>query len=257
MDRRRIKTRIEQVTKELEAVRKSRALHRKRRQVSHVSVISLAGYTNAGKSTLLNKLTKSDAYVEDKLFATLDPTTRKLRLPSGKQVVLTDTVGFINNLPHDLIEAFKATFEEIGAADLVLHVHDASHPFQAEQSDVVTKLLTEIGVTETPVIHVYNKMDRASQIVERTSPRLAPFVNVSALEGQGLEKLLDVIDRQLQAAAVQVDLYLPSDDPALVFKLARDGKILLKEEGPNITHCRVKLTEEALQRWSKYLETAS
>ena len=116
-----------------------------------------------------------------------------------------------------MIEAFKATFEEIGAADLVLHVHDASHPFQSEQSEVVTKLLKEIGITETPVIHVYNKMDRASGVVERTSPRLAPFVNVSALEGSGLDKLLTTIDQQLRTAAVQVDLYLPSDDPGLVF----------------------------------------
>jgi len=254
MDRRRIKTRIEQVTKELEAVRKSRALHRKRRQASHVPVISLAGYTNAGKSTLMNKLTNSDAYVENKLFATLDPMTRKLRLPSGKQVVMTDTVGFINNLPHDLIEAFKATFEEIGAADIIVHVHDASHPFQVEQSEVVSKLLSEIGVSETPVIHVYNKMDLASGAVERTTPREPPFVNVSALDGAGLDRLLSLIDQHLQETAVPVDLYLPADEPGLIFNLARDGKILFQEPNLDTIRCRVKLTEEALQRWSQYLE---
>jgi GTPase len=253
MDRRRIKNRIEQVSKELESVRKSRALHRKRRQSSHVPIIALAGYTNAGKSTLINRLTKSDVYVEDKLFATLDPTTRKLLLPSGRRIVVTDTVGFINHLPHHLVEAFKATFEEIATADLILHVHDASHAYQTQQAKVVTDLLKEIGAAEKPVIHVYNKIDRVQSLGERTTSRLAPFVNVSALEGTGIDKLLEMIDTHLQQLTAPVDLYLPSGDPSLVFKLARDGKIILQEEGPHIVHCRVELTEEALQRWSAYL----
>ena len=134
MDRRRVKERIEQVTKSLDVVRKSRALHRSRRKASKVSTIALVGYTNSGKSTLLNALTNAKVYAENKLFATLDPTTRKLYLPSGRQAVLTDTVGFINNLPHNLIEAFKATFEEVSEANLVLHVHDSSHPAQHQQN---------------------------------------------------------------------------------------------------------------------------
>jgi len=254
-DRRRIKTRMEHVIKELENVRQTRELHRKRRKASHVPLIALAGYTNAGKSTLLNKLTHADAYVEDKLFATLDPTTRKLRLPSGKHIVVTDTVGFINKLPTHLVEAFKATFEEIATADLILHVHDASHTFESQHAGVVTALLKEIGAAETRVIHVYNKIDLATKATERMGQRENPFVNISAISGQGTEKLLELIDLTLQEilTSAPVDLYLPSDDTTLLFKLAHDGQIISQEEGPNIIHLRVKLSEEALQRWSEYL----
>jgi GTP-binding protein HflX len=266
MDRRRVKTRIEQVTKELESVRQSRDLHRKRRQASHIPVIALTGYTNSGKSTLLNKLTRSDVYVENKFFATLDPTTRKLRLPSGKMVVMTDTVGFISNLPHLLVEAFKATFEEIATADIILHVHDASHPFENEQSKTVSDLLKEIGVVNKPVLHAYNKIDCNKSLDETSEPqhnnpyhstsfRETPFVNVSALIGTSLDRLLESIDHILLELTKSVDLYLPASEPALVFNLARDGKILIQEEGPNIIHCRVELSEEALQRWSRFLVT--
>ncbi len=254
MDRRRIRTRMEYVTKELDAVRKSRELHRQRRQSSRVPVISLAGYTNAGKSTLLNKLTRSDVYVEDKLFATLDPTTRKLRLPRGRNVVITDTVGFINHLPHHLIEAFKATFEEITAADLILHVHDASHTQASLQSKVVTDLLSEIGTKDKPVIHVYNKIDKTQEPAEKSTQRESPFVNVSAVSGEGIEKLLTAIEDHLLKMAIPVDLYLPAGEPALIFDLARDGKIISQSQGPHIVHCRVELSEEALQRWSSFLD---
>jgi GTP-binding protein HflX len=252
-DRRRIKTRMEHVERDLEGVRQTRELHRKRRKESHIPLIALAGYTNTGKSTLLNKLTKAQAYVEDKLFATLDPTTRKLSLPSGKMIVATDTVGFINKLPTHLVEAFKATFEEIATADLILHIHDASHAFESQHSEVVEKLLREIGVTETPIIHIYNKIDLTSQRQERLTQRHNPFINVSAISGEGIPKLLALIDEQLQHLMRPVDLYLPSEDPGLVFRLAREGKIIFREDGPNVIHCRVKLTEEALQKWSLYL----
>lgn len=253
-DRRRINVRIEHIEKELEAVRKSRELHRKRRRTSHVTVVALVGYTNAGKSSLLNKLTGAHVYTEDKLFATLDPTTRKLYMPSGRQVVLTDTVGFINNLPHHLIEAFKATFEEINEADLILHVHDASHPLQGEQSKTVFSLLKELGADAKPVIHVYNKIDLIPKNQIVSGPREAPFVNVSALNGTGLDDLLQQIETHLKEMTVPVDLYLPSADPSLVFKLARDGKIVSQDSGPHVIHCRVELSQEALQRWSKYLD---
>jgi len=253
MDRRRIKQRIEYVTGELEHVRQSRDLHRKRRKASHVPVIALAGYTNAGKSTLLNRLTKSDIYTEDKLFATLDPTTRKLRLPSGRRTVITDTVGFINGLPHHLVEAFKATFEEIASADIILHVHDASHALQSLHSQTVIDLLKEIGVVNKPMVHVYNKIDSAPLTLRTPTARVPPFVNVSALKGLGIDELLEMLDQALANLTFPVDLYLPSSDPSLVFNLARDGKILLQEQGPNVIHCRVELNEEALQRWSRFL----
>jgi GTP-binding protein HflX len=250
MDRRRIHTRVTHVEKELEVVRRTRDQHRKRRQASRVPVIALAGYTNAGKSTLLNALTKSDVLSEDKLFATLDPTTRKLRLPTGRPAVLTDTVGFINNLPHSLIEAFKATFEEIGEADVILHIHDASHSFETLQTDVVTKLLKEIEVKDKPILHVYNKTDLPNI---KASQRISPFVNVSALTGEGLDQLLQLIDQTLSSTTKIVELYIPATEPNLLFKLARDGKILKQEAGEHVVHCQVQLSEEALQRWSQYL----
>lgn len=255
-DRRRVKTRMEHVSKELESVRQTRELHRKRRKASHIPLIALAGYTNAGKSTLLNKLTRADAYVEDKLFATLDPTTRKLRLPSGKHIVVTDTVGFINKLPSHLVEAFKGTFEEIATADLILHVHDASHTFESQHGGVVTSLLKEIGAGDTPTIHVYNKIDLATKATERMGKRENPFINVSAISGEGIEKLLELIDQNLQLTltSIPVDIYLPANDTTLLFKLARDGQILSQEEGPNIIHLKVKFSEEALTRWVEYME---
>ncbi len=257
MDRRQIQTRIEQVTKELEAVRKTRQLHRNRRKASRIPVIALVGYTNAGKSTLLNRLTKSAVHTEDKLFATLDPTTRKLHLPSSKNVLLTDTVGFINNLPHDLIEAFKATFEEINEADIILHIHDVAHPNAAGQSEVVTKLMKELGLNQ-PIIHVYNKADliEASRMPVKIKKQ-TPYVTVSALSGDGIKELLTLIDEEINRTSSTVDLYLPASDPGLVFNLARDGQILFQESGDYIIHCRVKLSTEALQRWSSYLEPSN
>lgn len=251
-DRRRVKIRIEQVKKDLESIRKSRALHRNRRTQSRVSTIALVGYTNSGKSTLLNALTNAKVLSEDKLFATLDPTTRKLYLPSGRQAVLTDTVGFINQLPHHLVEAFKATFEEIGEADLILHVHDASHPLQMQHSEVVTTLLKEINVDNKKVLHVYNKIDITPSVTS-SSHRLLPFVNVSALTGTGLSDLTAAIEEEFKQMLISVDLYLPASEPGLIFKLSRDGKIISQEQGDHILHCKVQLSEEALQRWSIYL----
>ncbi|MFI5206145.1 MAG: HflX GTPase family protein, partial [Candidatus Paceibacterales bacterium] len=233
------------------------ALHRSRRHQSRVITIALVGYTNAGKSTILNQLTNAKVLAENKLFATLDPTTRKLFLPSGRQAVLTDTVGFINNLPLHLVEAFKATFEEIAEADFVLHVHDASHPSQKQHADTVTKMLEELGVNSACILNVYNKCDLLQGTSESNRFRINPFVNVSALTGEGLDGLISAIEERLKQMVKPVDLYLPATDPGLVFKLARDGKILNQEQGEHIIHCRVELSEEALQRWSKYLQDHS
>lgn len=255
MDRRRISTRIEKLEAQIEAVRKTRELHRSRRKKTRVPLIALTGYTNSGKSTLLNRMTKSEVFTEDKLFATLDPTTRKLRLPSGRMTVATDTVGFISHLPHHLVEAFKATFEEVSEADIILFVHDGSHPEEALHTKVVMDLLKGIGADQKPIIHVYNKHDLVENIHVRNPQRLHPFVNVSALTGKGLDSLFEAIEHQLDSLTKEVDLYLPSADPSLVYELAREVEILEQEQGPNIIHCRVKITDEALQRWSSYLES--
>jgi GTP-binding protein HflX len=200
---------------------------------------------------LLNALTNAKVASENKLFATLDPITRKIFLPSGKQAVLTDTVGFINNLPHNLIEAFKATFEEINEANLILHVHDASHPLQKEHATTVSNLLKDLHVDSQKVLNVYNKMDIVRS--QTNVNRILPFVNVSALTGQGLDELLSVIDEQFKKTLVKTDLYLPLNDTSLLFKLARDAKIISQEQGDHIIHCKVEIAEDALQRWSKYL----
>ncbi|MCC6277072.1 MAG: GTPase HflX [Oligoflexia bacterium] len=253
MDRRRIYTRISHLEKELDSVRKTRDQHRKRRHSSRVPIVALAGYTNSGKSTLLNRLTKSHVLSEDKLFATLDPTTRKIRLPSGRPAVLTDTVGFINNLPHTLVEAFKATFEEISESDLIIHVHDAANPFESLHTKVVTDLLKDIQAHEKPIIHAYNKIDLVTDLSERTAQRIVPFVNISATTGKGLDSLLELIGQSLVTMTQTVELYLPSNDPSLVYKLARDGKILKQEAGAHVIKCQVQISEEALQRWSQYI----
>ncbi len=159
-DRRRVQDRISKISHELELVRQQRGIQRSVRQRNNWPLASIVGYTNAGKSTLLNALTGAEVMVKDILFATLDPTTRRLRLPTNQNVLLTDTVGFIRKLPHGLVEAFKATLEEVVQADLLLHVADISHPQAEEQIAAVNAVLAEIGAGEKPTIMVFNKMDR-------------------------------------------------------------------------------------------------
>jgi len=256
IDRRRIKEKITRLKRELDVVRRNRALHRARRQTSRIPSIALVGYTNSGKSTLFNVLTKSQVLAEDILFATLDPTTRKYFLSSQRQVLLTDTVGFIHNLPHDLVEAFKATFEEVEEADVLLHVMDLSHPSLALHSKVSMEQIKKLGLENKPIIHVYNKADLATPLRRSFGdvPKLNPSVAVSSLTGEGLDQLAQLIERTLSQMTKVVDLYLPTESYQLIFRLDRDARILKREEGPTIIHCQVELTDEALQRWSKYLE---
>ncbi len=213
MDRRLVKRRIQQLRRELEAVRKHRSLHRQRRSRQGVPVVSLVGYTNAGKSTLMQALSGAEVMVADKLFATLDPLTRRVPLPDGGYFLLTDTVGFINKLPPQLVAAFRATLEELEEADLLLHVIDITHPNAAEQAEVVERTLAELGLAHKPRIAVFNKVDRLAggdgalpdeAIVQEFLPYIRQWqpraVLVSALRGWGLEELL----RQIQAALAQV-----------------------------------------------------
>ncbi|MFD2673021.1 GTPase HflX [Marinicrinis sediminis] len=189
-DRRHIRTRIRDLKRQLEQVTKHRKLYRERRQKNGVPQVALVGYTNAGKSTLLNQLTGADTLSENRLFATLDPTTRKLKLPSGREIMLTDTVGFIQRLPHDLVAAFKSTLEEVLEADLILHVVDASHPYAAEQIRVVDDVLGQLGAQGKEQILVYNKMDQVSQqeaVISASSDH--PNVKLSALDRKDLHQL--------------------------------------------------------------------
>jgi GTP-binding protein HflX len=198
-DRRLIRKRIQRLQSQIEAVRRHRALYRRKRRDSRIPVIALVGYTNAGKSTLLNALSRADVLVEDRLFSTLDPVTRRLALPDGKQVLLTDTVGFIHKLPPSIVAAFRATLEELTEADLLVHVVDITHNDAAEQFQTVLEILAELGLADKPQLTVLNKMDKvAGNQEEMNGLALATVVKppddntlaISALKGWGQDKLL-------------------------------------------------------------------
>ena len=218
LDRRRILERIDRFRADLQDVRRHRAEQRRGRRRHGWGLVSLVGYTNAGKSTLLNALTGADVLAYDKLFATLDPTTRQLRLPNHQQALLTDTVGFIRKLPHGLIESFKATLEEVSHADLLVHVVDASHPQVEEQMAAVDAVLKELGVEDRPVLYALNKMDepdaraRAASIAARHSP----CVEVSALRGDGLDELRAALADQLRDRSIRAVISVPQSEARLL-----------------------------------------
>ncbi|HMJ90023.1 MAG TPA: GTPase HflX, partial [Candidatus Acidoferrum sp.] len=191
-DRRKVSERIDKIREELEMVRRQRSTQRTGRKRSEWPLASIVGYTNAGKSTLLNKLTGANVLAENILFATLDPTTRRLRLPTNQNVLLSDTVGFIRKLPHDLVEAFKATLEEVVEADLLIHVVDISHPKADEQIEAVNSVLRDLGATDKPTLMVFNKMDRFQMngVFARHRERFPNAVAISAKTGEGIDALL-------------------------------------------------------------------
>ncbi len=227
-DRRRVQDRIARITRELDEVRQHRSTQREGRQRRLWPLASIVGYTNAGKSTLLNCLTGASTLAEDKLFATLDPTTRRLHLPSNQNVLLTDTVGFIRKLPHGLVEAFKATLEEVVVADLLLHVVDVSHPNAEAQIEAVNQVLQEIGAAEQPTLMVFNKidrfqtMDRAQQFLERYPKSVA----VSAKSGNGIPQLLAELGAALRPIRQFVELKLPHEASAVIAKLHEVGEVV-------------------------------
>jgi len=197
-DRRKIRARISALKEQIEQVRKERALKRERRRGTMIPSASIIGYTNAGKSTLLNSLTSAGVLVEDKLFATLDPTTRRLYLPSGRTILVTDTVGFIQKLPHQLVTAFRATLEEVTESDLLLHVVDISQPYYEKQIEAVYNVLEELGGITKPILTILNKTDQAEKkAIAAALKKYQPACPVSALKKEGLEKLLATIDGQL------------------------------------------------------------
>ncbi|MCC8123173.1 MAG: GTPase HflX [Oscillospiraceae bacterium] len=221
-DRRHIRRKIAKLQEELEQVRRVRGTQRQRREKNEVPVVALVGYTNAGKSTLLNALTGADIPANDRLFDTLDTTTRTLEISDTCTVLLSDTVGFIQKLPHHLVEAFKATLEELAFADLLLHVIDASNPTWREQAEVVEALITELGASKTPRIDVFNKCDCYTGDI---MPHGEHIVSISAKTGQGLDALRDVIGQHLDKGAAKVTLHIPYDQGGLVDMLYREAKV--------------------------------
>jgi GTP-binding protein HflX len=227
VDRRDIRRRISHLKGDLEKVRAHRSRHRSRRKQSRIPVVSLVGYTNAGKSTLLNHLADADVYVADQLFATLDPTTRRVELPGGQRALFTDTVGFIQKLPTHLVAAFRATLEEITEADLLLHVIDITHPNARAQANAVYQTLEDIEADHIPILTVLNKIDRLSD-PEHAQEALADFdgaVAISALTGQGIETLLDTVREQLFENFTSINVRLPYENGALISLFHEFGQV--------------------------------
>lgn len=231
IDRRRIRERIAQLKQELERVRTHRRLYRRRRRRAAVRVVAIVGYTNAGKSTLLNAISGAEVLVENKLFATLDPTTRRVLLPQGQAALFTDTVGFIQKLPTQLVAAFRATLEEINDADLLLHILDITHPNALLQSRVVQDTLKELGAIDMPVLVALNKVDRlnSSDQVQHMMREFPNSLAISAREGIGLEEMLGRIEAILSENLVRIKAWIPYREGELVSLFYRQGLVEREE----------------------------
>ncbi|MFZ5639146.1 MAG: GTPase HflX [Bacillota bacterium] len=230
MDRRRIRKRIADLARNLAEVRKNRSLQRKNRKSVPLPTVALVGYTNAGKSSLLNSLTDADVLAEDKLFATLDPTTRRLELPDNNEILLTDTVGFINKLPHHLVAAFRATLEEVVEADILVHVVDAGHPAMKEQMDAVNSVLTGLGAVEKPTLTAFNKVDLLpAHVADSLLKKYSPSVAVSAKEKTGFDGLKAAILRLLPVKRRQAILAVPYGRSDIVALVHEKGKVITEE----------------------------
>ncbi len=250
VDRRRVRDKITKIKKELTKVTSSREIHRKKRESIPLLGVTLVGYTNAGKSTLFNALANATQMVEDKLFATLDPKTKKLKLPSGREILLTDTVGFIHNLPHQLVEAFQSTFEEISSSDLLLHVVDGAHPNFRHHMDVVSKVLQELSLDNIPLINVMNKMDHSGFEFHPNGGKTLP---VSALGHLGLDNLLSAMDEILAKREALIKLFLPHPYGGLLSNLYSYGRVISSRVDANGVFVEVSLSEKWQRKFSDYV----
>ena len=259
LDRRYIRSRIDQLNKELTEIRENRATLRKKRIRAGQPVIALVGYTNAGKSTLLNSLTGADAFAEDKLFATLDTTTRKTALEGGTEVLFTDTVGFINKLPHHLIRAFRATLEELQYADILLHVVDSSNPAYREQMKVVYETLQKLECIDKPIVTALNKHDLRQNDDENAEPLLTTDTNagytlpISAVTGENLPRLLLTLEKVIQSMRKKIAVLIPYSEGALANQVHTTCELLTSEHKDDGTYMELYATPEIAGRLTKYV----
>ena len=251
VDRQHLQRRISKLRRDIRTMAKTRETKRSRRQASGIPQAAIAGYTNAGKSTLLNRVTGADVLVADQLFATLDPTVRRLKLPGGRRCTISDTVGFVGKLPHDLVEAFRSTLEEVTLAELVVHIADAASPHLDEQIDAVRRVLAEIGAGDIPEVLVLNKIDEVRGSDRARLARRHPgSVPVSALTGEGIDGLVLTLDERLPHPPVEVELLVPYGREDLTARLYRDAEVLSTRHDASgtVVHARVGLRELAAVR---------
>jgi GTP-binding protein HflX len=247
VDRRRIRRRISKLRGDIADLATTRSVKRAGRERSGVAQVALVGYTNAGKSTLMNALTGAGVLVADQLFATLDPTVRRLRLPGGRSATLSDTVGFVRKLPHDLVEAFRSTLEEVALASLILHVADGSAEDVEEQVAAVRDVLAEIGAGGIPEVLVLNKMDLLSDVDRARAGRRHPEgVPVSALRGEGLEPLLEQVEAAIPRLPIEVELLVPYERQDVVARLYREAEVLAADPDTSGTSVRARVREDQL-----------
>jgi len=245
VDRRRIRSRIAHLEKDLEDLRSRRAMMRKKRHRFSVLTIAIIGYTNAGKSTLLNALTSSSVVVQDKLFSTLDPTVRKFILPNKQKILFVDTVGFLERLPHHLVEAFKATLEEVSEADMLLHVIDISHPKHREQSHAVYDVLEELGAKEKRIITVLNKTDKIDNrlILDKISAYFEPSISVSAIKREGFEALIERITSYVDSLMAAISIKIPVNDTETLSIIYENGLVTRKEYRQDCVYIEARVSK--------------
>ncbi len=255
-DRRRVQDRIARIARELEEVRRQRQTQRQGRRRSQWPLASIVGYTNAGKSTLLNTLTGACVLAEDRLFATLDPTTRRLRLPTNQNVLLSDTVGFIRKLPHTLVESFKATLEEVVEAELLIHVADVSHPQVGEQIAAVNSVLSEIGAADKPTLMVFNKTDRhgGRELLAQCLDRFPSGVGLSAKTGEGLEALLAELGAMLRPVRELAALSIPHHETAAIARLHAVAQVLDRDYSGAAARFTARIPPHLLGEFESFIE---
>ena len=253
VDRRRIMRRINKLERDLDELADTRSLQRKGRSLSGLASVAIVGYTNAGKSSLLNRLTDSGVLVEDRLFATLDPTTRRLALPGGEPVLLSDTVGFINRLPHGLVESFKGTLEVAAMADYLVHVVDVTAPDPIAQIDAVREVLSEIHAAAVPELLVFNKADLAPGVAKELVADHEGSLAISAVTGEGIEEFLQTLGDRLRVLTVVHEIVIPYERGDILASVHREGEVVSVADGDDAWTVRARLSDASAGRLSEFI----